>query len=528
VPNETFAPGKVTNRPSANLVQHMVVDDIENYLEIKGLLGEGNYGRVMKAVDKTNGTHYALKIIEMSKKADRDALRNELYLLRRIQHPNIVRVVASYEDASNMYMLMELCTGGELWRKVKKDKVHFEENDVKKIMRKALSAICYMHEEGMCHRDLKLENFLYESEKPDADIKICDFGLSIEHNGKAMSKRLGTIEYLAPEVIREDYTDKCDMWSLGCICYELLVGKTPYVDPDGDNQKTMINIIKCETPFKEERWLSLSKHCRSFVEFLLQEDTEKRWNADQALRHPWLKEAEGKDRAYSDDHSAIVKIAAESFRMYDAQPKVKQAAMMALALSTAGNHEINGRLKMAPPSPSRSRSGSLLGSSSNLEDEVGGISLSPKRVFETLDRNHHGTISLEEFCEAMHEAGVSDKEAKELFSKVDQDRNNKIHYLEFLAATLTSQEIEETMLKASFDLLDRDRNGEITTENLLGLFGNSFKNKAGTKAVKEMIRAVDINHSGTITYDEYVIMMRNWSADKNADAECKTIQVEVN
>ncbi len=195
-------------------------------------------------------------------------------LLRRIQHPNIVRVIASYEgsppppfplklrmkqiivfnfnialkrvvdiypatwpsftttilplaDASNMYMLEELCTGGELWCKVKKEHVKFSEDDVKKVMRKTLSAICYMHEEGMCHRDLKLENFLLEYDSPDAEIKvsyhcyhlfalkalvpfqsfcisivihcyaqkkICDLGMSLINNGKHMHQRSGTIE----------------------------------------------------------------------------------------------------------------------------------------------------------------------------------------------------------------------------------------------------------------------------------------------------------------------------------------------
>jgi serine/threonine protein kinase len=78
----------------------------------------------------------------------------------------------SLADASNMYMLEELCTGGELWGKVKKEHVQFSEDDVKKVMLKTLSAICYMHEEGMCHRDLKLENFLLEYDSPDAEIKV--------------------------------------------------------------------------------------------------------------------------------------------------------------------------------------------------------------------------------------------------------------------------------------------------------------------------------------------------------------------
>lgn len=512
---DSNAPGAITDRPSANLVQHLVVDDIEDHLEIQHTLGEGNYGRVVQALDKVNGSTHALKIIELNKKADRDALRNELSLLRRIQHPNIVRVVASFEDSSNMYMLMELCTGGELWDKVKKDRVEFSEVEVKKVIRKTLSAICYMHNEGMCHRDLKLENFLFESKEPDAEIKICDFGLSMEFHGQSMTQRLGTIEYLAPEVIREDYTNKCDMWAIGCICYELLVGKTPFVDPKGDNQQTMINIIRCETPFKEERWAKLSKRCRAFCELLLEEDPNKRWSADQALRHPWLKMDEAQvlhNRKASQGN--VAKYAAENFRQYKEQPKVKQAALMAVAACTVGDH-----------TRSRGLSYSGTGGSSLTAEDVASEEIpSPRKAFDIMDRNKHGTITLDEFCLSMAEAGMPEAEARELFSKVDQDQNNKIHYLEFLAATLSSTNLEDSMLKASFNLLDRDRNGEITTENLLGLFGTSFNKKAGVKAVKEMIKAVDVNHSGTITYDEYVLMMR---AGDKAEAESKSIQVDI-
>jgi len=150
-----------------------------------------------------------------------------------------------FEDEKNVYLITELCKGGELFDKIVA-KEHFEEKEAAKTFEQILMAICYMHAQNIAHRDLKPENFLYDSTEDKSDIKVIDFGLSkicfTRNTGKIekMKTRAGTPYYISPEVLAGNYDKACDLWSAGCILYILLCGYPPFF---GDDDQEILRAV---------------------------------------------------------------------------------------------------------------------------------------------------------------------------------------------------------------------------------------------------------------------------------------------
>ena len=234
------------------------------YLKIKEI-SNGIYAKIYIVQRKTDFKLYCCKEILKSKVADLYNFRNEINILSKVDHPNIIRIYEIFEDSRYISIIMEYCTGGDLFQKInelaEKDK-SFSEKEAVKIFKQLMSAVSYCHNQGICHRDLKPDNIIFLNKEPDSPIKIVDFGLSkifgeikpimkgnkIEKN--IMSLRVGTAYYMAPEVIQGNYDNKCDIWSCGVILYILLCGYPPF---DGDNENDIIKAItKKKYSFPEE------------------------------------------------------------------------------------------------------------------------------------------------------------------------------------------------------------------------------------------------------------------------------------
>ncbi|XP_051680248.2 serine/threonine-protein kinase 33 isoform X5 [Oryctolagus cuniculus] len=194
-----------------------------------------------------------------------------------------------------MYLVMELCEDGELKRILEKKK-HFSENETRRIIQSLASAIAYLHNKDIVHRDLKLENIMVKSSFIDANneinlnIKVTDFGLAVKKQGRSeamMQTTCGTPIYMAPEVINaHDYSQQCDIWSIGVIMYILLCGDPPFMA--SSEEKLFELIKKGELRFENPVWNSISENAKSVLRQLMKVDPAHRITAKELLDNQWL------------------------------------------------------------------------------------------------------------------------------------------------------------------------------------------------------------------------------------------------
>ncbi|KAM0787260.1 hypothetical protein ACM66B_006495 [Microbotryomycetes sp. NB124-2] len=259
-------------------------------------LGSGTYASVKEAVHIETGRHFAVKVINKRLMEGREhMIRNEIQVLKKVSqgHPNIVTLWDYFETANNLYLVTDLCLGGELFDRICA-KQYFREQDAAKLVETTTSAVAYLHDNGIVHRDLKPENLLFRSKDDDSDLLIADFGLSKiidDSTYSALNTTCGTPGYMAPEIFKKQGHGKpVDMWAIGVITYFLLCGYTPF---DRDNQNEEIQAI-CTADYAfepEEYWQEVSEAARDFIRKCLTIDKSQRMTAHQALQHPWLASA---------------------------------------------------------------------------------------------------------------------------------------------------------------------------------------------------------------------------------------------
>lgn len=193
-------------------------------------LGEGAFGVVYLGTEISTGVKRAIKVIEKEKIKNFQRFHNEVNALKTLDHPNIIKLFEIYKDDDKVYLVQELCSGGELFDHIV-EKEFLTEDVAAKIFQQIMQAIMYCHKNRICHRDLKPENFMLKSRDENACVKLIDFGLSCSfmsfgNTGKEKLKRMttkaGTLFFMAPEVLKMNYTSKCDVWSAGVILYIML------------------------------------------------------------------------------------------------------------------------------------------------------------------------------------------------------------------------------------------------------------------------------------------------------------------
>eukprot|EP01102_Stenamoeba_stenopodia_P008949 TRINITY_DN2619_c0_g1_i1.p1 TRINITY_DN2619_c0_g1~~TRINITY_DN2619_c0_g1_i1.p1 ORF type:complete len:443 (+),score=130.49 TRINITY_DN2619_c0_g1_i1:195-1523(+) len=267
-------------------VEEFVGKKLTECFDIGRELGRGAFATVKVAIHKKSGEELAVKIIERGA-ADQNLIR-EIEVMKKVNHPNVIKLVAIFEDEKFLYLVMELVTGGELFDKIV-EKGSYTEKEAAVLVRKMVDAIGYLHEQGIAHRDLKPENLLLKSPKDITEVKIADFGLSrMIDQSKMMQTACGTPGYVAPEVLQaQGYGFEVDMWSIGVITYILLCGFPPFYAEE--LPELFEQILKAQYTFHEEYWGHVSKTAKNFIDSLLQVDPKKRLTAKAALEHPWLK-----------------------------------------------------------------------------------------------------------------------------------------------------------------------------------------------------------------------------------------------
>jgi len=248
-------------------------------------LGEGAFGCVYKLCHKKTNFIRAVKAIK-KKHIDGNALNNEISVLKNLDHPNVIKLFECFYDSNFYYMIEEYCSGGDLYDYIKRQN-SFSEKKAACIIYQLLSAINHLHSKKIVHRDLKPENIVFiQSEFQEIFIKLIDFGTCIFFKNEPLTQELGTIYYIAPEVFKGNYNEKCDIWSCGIILYTMLCGVPPF---RGQNEKDIkTKILKGKIEFIGKEWNKVSKEAIEFVKELLDYNPVERPSGEQALKNKWL------------------------------------------------------------------------------------------------------------------------------------------------------------------------------------------------------------------------------------------------
>lgn len=424
----------------------------KKYIVVKDL-GVGSIGSVVCVRrNNTENELYALKTIRLGRvyQNNIDQLKNEVIMLRSLDHPNIVKVYELFtRDNRWMYVIMELLSGGDLYTRLP-----YTENQARRIMKKIVFAVSYMHDKGILHGDLSFENILFENDSSDAQVKIIDFGLSMKYKDNSESKeaKIGKIQNMAPEVLEDDNTVlKSDLWSIGVIAYMLLSGSNPFFQKGQTIEKTELikRIGNCNFNFDDELWNYISKEAKDFISSLMVYDSKKRPTAAEALVHEWFKDEEDED-VQSDFHTQSNK----QFDRFSNSAEIKKLALLFVAHKTdLANDEI-----------------------AKLRD-----------LFNHYDKDDSGTIKLDEFKDAMRSSDFSDDEIVEIYKSMDSTEDGSISYTEFIAATLEANcNINEEKIIDAFEKIDVDNSGFISSENLKQLLGKKYTEERANQIFQEL------------------------------------------
>ncbi|CAL5015465.1 unnamed protein product [Urochloa decumbens] len=444
--------------------------DVRTMFHLERKLGSGQFGTTYLCTERATGLKYACKSVSKRKlvrRADVEDMRREITILQHLSgQPNVAEFKGAFEDADSVHLVMELCTGGELFDRITA-KGSYSERQAAAVCRDILTVVHVCHFMGVMHRDLKPENFLLASPADDAPLKAIDFGLSVFiEEGKVYKDIVGSAYYVAPEVLRRNYGKEIDVWSAGVILYILLCGSPPYW---AETEKGIFDaILAGDLDLSSTPWPSISESAKDLIRKMLNRNPQRRITAAQALEHPWLKDAP--DRPID---SAVM----SRMKQFKAMNKLKQLALKVIAENLSA-------------------------------EEIKGL----KQMFNNMDTDKSGTITVEELKEGLTKLGskISEAEVQKLMEAVDVDKSGSIDYTEFLTAMMNKHKLEkEEDLIRAFQYFDKDNSGYITRDELeqaMAEYGMGDE-----ASIKQVLDEVDKDKDGNIDYEEFVEMMRKGS-----------------
>ncbi|KAJ9185005.1 hypothetical protein P3X46_004685 [Hevea brasiliensis] len=408
-------------------------------------VGHGHFGYACSAKAKKGsmkGQDVAVKVIPKSKMTTAIAIedvRREVQILRALTgHKNLAQFYDAYEDDENVYVVMELCKGGELLDRILSRGGKYSEDDAKTVMVQILSVVAYCHLQGVVHRDLKPENFLFITEEENSPLKAIDFGLSdYVKPDERLNDIVGSAYYVAPEVLHRQYGTEADMWSIGVIAYILLCGSRPFWARTESG--IFRAVLKADPIFDDAPWTSLSPEAIDFVKRLLNKDYRKRLTAAQALSHPWLANHHGVK-------IPLDMIVYKLVKAYICSSSLRKSALGALAKTLTVNQLAYLREQFM-----------LLGPSKN------------------------GFISMSNFKTAVirnSTDAVKDSRVLDYVSMVGSIQYRKLDFEEFCAAAISVHQLEgmdcwEQHARLAYELFEKNGNRPIMIEELASELGLS-------------------------------------------------------
>jgi calcium-dependent protein kinase len=432
-------------------------------------LGNGSFGKVIRVENLINKEIYACKKMIKKNIKDIKSFNNEIDILSKCDHPNIVRLYEIIEGEKNMNLIMEECKGGQLFKKIQlKNIIKMTEKEIAKIFKEIMIAVNYLHNRGICHRDLKPENILFLNNEKNSPIKLVDFGLGkIFGNygnlyNNEMKCKVGTKFYISPEVIKGKYDQFCDIWSCGVILYLMLSGNFPFY---GRNDEEIYDkILEMKVEFPEKYWKNIDKDAINLIKKMLCNVSE-RLNAQQVLNHVWLQKNAPNSEGF------ILELNKKNIKNYYNSNKLKKSII----------NFISSRLN---------------------DDEIEHL----KKIFYEMDINKDGSITLEEMQQCLSNMFKNNKNYIEnIFNEIDTNKSGRIEYTQLISALVEQKTyLKDEKLKDAFDRIDKDKNGKISNNDFL-VFLKLKKNNE--KDIEKYVKEFDLNGDGEIDYDEFLKMM---------------------
>ena len=455
-------------------------EPVSNYYIILDNVGQGSYGKVKKVKHRKLNEIRAMKIVDKKSTSS----HHEIEILRKISHPNIINIFEIFEDYKQYYIICEYCEGGELFSIISR-KGFFSEKEAAKIIQQILHAVNYLHTNHIIHRDLKPENIIFVSNDKDI-IKLIDFGTAIEvkDKGKKLKKVIGTPYYIAPEVLKENYNEKCDIWSCGVILFILLCGYPPF---NGRSNKEIYNKIENSAPiFYDEEWNEISKKAKDLCKKMLKKNPNERLSAQECLKHDWFEiiNSTNNDEIITVNQNKII----EKMAQFVHQNKFKQAILQFISTQFDLKKE---------------------------EEDL-------RSIFKKFDQSNKGVISKEDFkaqLEKIYGVVISSEIVDEVFEQLDLDNSGSISYNEFITSVIGNRKnITEERLEKAFKMLDKDNNGLLSLDEIKSYFGGD------DETWKEVLKDVDENGDGEVDFTEFKKIMLGLKNSQLIGEEVSEIQ----
>ena len=471
---------------SINLTNEVIVSQSnknpsDDYKRVK-FLGEGSYASVYCVENKITGAQRAMKIINKNENysaEDDKEILNEINILRTLDHPNILKIFEFYSSKESYSLVTELCNLGELFNEIV-DNGPFNENYSAYVMFQIFSAINYCHGMKIVHRDLKPENILIVARNENGlpQVKVADFGTSkMFEKGVVQKKLVGSSYYIAPEVLKKHYDEKCDIWSCGVIMYILLSGRPPF--PGDSDKEIMDKVALGKYDLEESPFDQLSNSGKDLIKKLLVKDPKKRISASDALNHPWFKENKSKELFNRIKDQSILKKLIKNLKAYHRDSIIQETALAYLV------HNFP-----------------------QMKDVVNAC-----KLFNQIDVNGDGKINKDELLKGLQNRIKSDtlkKDVDIIFQNIDMDNNGYIEYEEFVRGAVSKERFINTkVIQFAVRYFDKDGSGEITFDEIEAVFKDSIQDKSNVhEALKKIIAEVDTNGDGIISFNEFADIMK--------------------
>ena len=267
-------------------------EDLYKSYEMKDIICKGRYGTIRVGYHKIKKRFVAIKIINKKAMSEEDMenIRNQINILKIVTDEFVLKLLDIIENESYLYIMTELCKGGDLYSYLNQRSFKISEEKAAKLVYKLAKSVSFLHTLGIIHRDLKPENILMTDMTDDADIRISDFCICKRLEPNETTKEIvGTLGYMAPEVLMgKDYNFSADVWSIGIITYLLLTGYLPF-DDEGEDKEVIRKTLFESIPFYNDSWKNVSSKAKEFIRKILKKDKEERITIDGILSDPWIK-----------------------------------------------------------------------------------------------------------------------------------------------------------------------------------------------------------------------------------------------